>query len=87
MFAGKKVTHKGKIWCPVADAARYLRTTHQKVRNLMGSELDYTQIRKNGNLYVSVDDLVKVQIANLTDRTKRSGSRQGQRLHSKLQEV
>jgi hypothetical protein len=75
MFAGKKVAHEGKIWCSVADTARYLRTTHQKVRNMMGSELDYTQIRKNGNLYVSVDDLVKVQIANLTAWPNRSGSR------------
>ena len=31
----------------------------------MGTELDYTQIRKNGNLYVSVDDLVKIQIARV----------------------
>jgi hypothetical protein len=61
MFAGKKVIHEGKAWCSVADAARYLRTTQRKVRNMMGTELDYTQIRNNGNPYVLLEDLVKVQ--------------------------
>ena len=75
MFAGKKVTHNGRIWCSVADAARYLRTTPQKVRKMMGSELDYTQIRKNGNLYVSLDDLVKIQVARVYGATQKPAAK------------
>lgn len=74
MFAGKKVAFDGKIWCSVGDAARYLRTTSQKVQNMMGTELEYTQIRKNGNIYVLMDDVVKVQIAKVND-PKWRGSR------------
>jgi hypothetical protein len=77
MFAGKKVLHNGRVWCSVADAARYLRTTHQKVRNMMGAELDNTQIRKNGNQYVSLDDVVKVQIAKVYRAAENRKSRSG----------
>lgn len=74
MFTGKIVERGGKGWCSIADAARYLRTTQQKVRNMMGAELDYMQMRKNAQPYVAVDDLVKVQIAKLG--AKRTASRQ-----------
>jgi len=58
----KKVNHKGALWCSVGDAARYLHTNANKIRTLMGSgELAHTQLRLNGNLYVSVGDLVKLQ--------------------------
>ena len=70
----KKVTREGRAWCSVSDAASYLGTTHAKVRALMGSgALDYAQIRKNGPLYVSVDDLVRLQ------RTKLYGAEPGNR--------
>lgn len=55
----KKVVYGGRVWCSVADAARYLHTTPQKIREMMGADkLRYTQIRKNGNLYVLTEDLV-----------------------------
>jgi len=68
----KKVLHSGREWCSVGDAARYLRTTHEKIRGFMGDgSLGYTQIRKNGNLYVLVDDLVAIQATRLSrPRTK-----------------
>lgn len=68
----KKITYGGKEWCSVGDAARYLRTSATKVREFMGDgRLDYTQIRKNGNLYVLVTDLVKIQTAKLYPGGKR----------------
>jgi hypothetical protein len=58
----KKVSHNGALWCPVSDAARYLRTNAAKVREFMSAgKLAYTQIRRNGQIYVSVSDLVKLQ--------------------------
>jgi hypothetical protein len=58
----KKVSHKGALCCSVGDAVHYLRTNANKIRALMGSgQLAYTQLRLNGNLYVSVGDLVKLQ--------------------------
>ena len=68
----KKVAHKGALWCSVGDAAHYLRTNANKIRVLMGSgELAYTQLRLNGNLYVSVSDLVKLQTQKMA--AKRDG--------------
>lgn len=69
MFAGKKVERGGREWCSIRDAAQYLRTTQKAVRNMMGSELDYMQMRKNAQPHVAVDDLVRVQIARLDGRT------------------
>lgn len=58
----KKVTYAGKEWCSVGEAARYLRTNASKVKAFMhNGDLEYTQIRKNGNLYILVTDLVRVQ--------------------------
>jgi hypothetical protein len=70
----KKVSFKGTEWCSVEDAAHYLRTTTQKVRELMGSEkLAYTQIRKNGRIYVSTKDLVLVQREKLYGKSESNG--------------
>ena len=65
----KKVSQDGTLWCPVPDAARYLRTTAPKIRALMGEgRLTCTQIRKNGQIYVSVSDLVKIQTQRVNQK-------------------
>lgn len=56
------MTYQGKVWCSVSEAARYLRTRHEKIRILMGAgSLTYTQVRKSGSLYVLVEDLVNLK--------------------------
>lgn len=58
----RKVIFQGQTWYSVGDAARYLGTTAQKIRVFMGDgSLNYTQVRRNGNLYVSAEDLVKLK--------------------------
>lgn len=60
--AMKKVSHAGQIWCTVEDGSHYLKTNTNKMRALMGAgQLAYTQIRKNGRLYVLVADLLKIK--------------------------
>jgi hypothetical protein len=62
----EKITHDGRLWCSVEDAARYLRTNTNKIRSHMGSgQLACTQIRRNGRIYIAVGDLVKLQTARL----------------------
>lgn len=56
------VLKDGVKWCPVPDAARYLKTNAPVIRKLMGEgKLTYAQMRKNGPIYVSLSDVVKVQ--------------------------
>jgi hypothetical protein len=74
VFAGKTVLHNGKEWCSIADAARYLRTSQQAVRNMMGAELDYLQLRKNAQPCIALEDLVKVQITKMDARRPRTRS-------------
>jgi hypothetical protein len=58
----KQVTHDGKQWCSISDAAAYLRTNAKKIKDMIGEgKLTCTQIRANGNIYVSVHDLVRIQ--------------------------
>jgi hypothetical protein len=58
----RKVEHDGQLWCSVGDGAKHLGTNAQKIRALMGSgELRYTQLRLNGRLYVSVNDLARLR--------------------------
>jgi len=72
----KKMSHKGALWCSVSDAARYLHTNANKIRALMGSgELAYTQLRLNGNLYVSVGDLVKLQTQKMAAQREADSSK------------
>jgi hypothetical protein len=72
----KKVSYKGALWCPVRDAARYLRTNAADIRVLMGSgDLAYTQLRPNRPLYVSVSDLVKIQTHKMAEKYDRPRSK------------
>lgn len=58
----KKVVHEGRVWCSVNDGAHYLGTNSNKIRALMGAgAVACTQLRKNGAIYVAVEDLVKVK--------------------------
>lgn len=60
----RKVVKDGRVWCRVFDAARYLHTTQETIRRYMGTgELAYAQMRRNGDPYVSVTDLVALKTA------------------------
>jgi hypothetical protein len=64
----KKIIFEGKPWCSQADAARYLGMTTAKIKQLMGcGALAWTQIRINGPLIVSTEDLAKVKYSNEPD--------------------
>jgi hypothetical protein len=57
----EKLIFEGKPRYSLPDAARYLGTTTPKIKLLMGSgALAWTQIRVNGPLIVSTEDLVKI---------------------------
>jgi len=65
----KKVLHNGEIYYSVPDAARYLRTTSDKVRGMMGEgSLKWTQFKENGKLYIDAKSLVEKQRALLDNK-------------------
>ena len=53
-------THKdGVLYYSVTEAANSLRTTPTRIRSLMGSrELEWTQLRVNGQLMVSAESIL-----------------------------
>lgn len=56
----KKITHKGRAYYSVGDAAKYLGTTATKVREMMGNgSLEWAQLRTNGRLLITAESLAK----------------------------
>jgi hypothetical protein len=59
----KIVVQDGADWCPVTDAARYLKKSTTHVRLLMGEgNLIYSRIGPDGSIYISVSDLTKTVV-------------------------
>lgn len=55
----KKVIHKGETYYSVADAAKYLGTRADKIREMMGNgTLQYKQLKTNGPLLILATSLV-----------------------------
>jgi len=68
----KKVLHNGETYYSVQDAARYLYTTTDKVRGMMGDgSLKWAQFKENGKLYIDARSLVAKQRVLLDKYTKR----------------
>ena len=62
MKAKDKIVIEGKAYYSVAATARLLATTTAKVREKMGSgELEWTQIRTNGRLFISATSILSYE--------------------------
>jgi hypothetical protein len=68
----KKLVHDGVTYYSVSNAARYLSTTNDKVRGMMGDgSLQWAQFKENGKLYITATSLVAKQKALLDSRVAR----------------
>jgi hypothetical protein len=53
------VTHDGRVYFSVGEAARELSTTATKIRQMMGrGDLDWTQLRVGGRIFVPADSIL-----------------------------
>jgi hypothetical protein len=58
----KKIVHEGRTYYSVGATARILSTTPKKVKEMMGrGDLEWTQFRDNGPLFVTADSIVGYQ--------------------------
>lgn len=69
MAAKNQIIHEGKVYYSFAAAARLLGTTTPKLKQiLIPEDIEFLNLRVNGPLWVSADDLIR-----FIERKKKSG--------------
>ena len=67
----KRVIHEGQVYYRVSNAARILRTSNDKVRELMGAGLlEHTQLKVNGPVVIPSASLLGYQKALVAEGRK-----------------